>query len=252
MIYWNSNFVEAPAEIRLGQQHQKLNQEATGDIVFRPPSPNTWKSPGGRSSGGEDLRGGVSPKGKKCKAMEGLIEEGKEVIEKTDEQPCRRRPDRRGPAGRTLRDGRLRPRADIRQAPRADGSRDLLQATLDEEGEADKKLTELAETVINVEASTVSERETLTRRTCSPGTGYALARLRQDGGGDEVGTQEARPTQRQGLLPPTCALNHRPGGSNSRRAAPISETQAEPFSMGTRGVCDVHPAEVWTTVEKTG
>jgi ferritin-like metal-binding protein YciE len=33
----------------------------------------------------------------------------------------------------------------------------LLQATLDEEGEADKKLTELAETVINVEAEVAEE-----------------------------------------------------------------------------------------------
>jgi ferritin-like metal-binding protein YciE len=32
---------------------------------------------------------------------------------------------------------------------------DLLQETLDEEGAADKKLTELAETIINVEANTV-------------------------------------------------------------------------------------------------
>jgi ferritin-like metal-binding protein YciE len=36
---------------------------------------------------------------------------------------------------------------------------DLLQETLDEEGAADKKLTELAETVINVEANE-AERET--------------------------------------------------------------------------------------------
>ena len=32
---------------------------------------------------------------------------------------------------------------------------DLLQETLDEEGAADKKLTELAESIINVEANTV-------------------------------------------------------------------------------------------------
>jgi ferritin-like metal-binding protein YciE len=34
---------------------------------------------------------------------------------------------------------------------------ELLQETLDEEGNADKKLTELAETVINVEAATAKE-----------------------------------------------------------------------------------------------
>ena len=46
----------------------------------------------------------------------------------------------------------LRLRPDLRPAPRLRGRRPLLQETLDEEGEADKKLTELAETVINVEA----------------------------------------------------------------------------------------------------
>jgi ferritin-like metal-binding protein YciE len=35
-----------------------------------------------------------------------------------------------------------------------DDAAELLQETLDEEGAADKKLTELAETIINVEANT--------------------------------------------------------------------------------------------------
>jgi ferritin-like metal-binding protein YciE len=34
---------------------------------------------------------------------------------------------------------------------------DLLQETLDEEGNADKKLTEIAETAINVEAAAAEE-----------------------------------------------------------------------------------------------
>ena len=96
---------------------------------------------------------GVSPKGKKCKAMEGLIEEGKELLEE-DADPA-------------VLDGALIAAAQkvehyemagygcVRTYARLLGyedAADLLQATLDEEGEADKTLTGLAETVINVEA----------------------------------------------------------------------------------------------------
>ena len=51
-----------------------------------------------------------SPKGKKCAGMEGLIEEGKEVMSEFEED------------------------------------------TLDEEGRTDKKLSQLAESIVNVEA----------------------------------------------------------------------------------------------------
>lgn len=95
----------------------------------------------------------VSPKGKMCKAMEGLLEEGKEVIDE-DADP-------------TVKDAALIAAAQrvehyemagygcVRTFARLlgeDSAADLLQETLDEEGAADKKLTKLAETVINVEA----------------------------------------------------------------------------------------------------
>ena len=95
----------------------------------------------------------VTPKGKKCKAMEGLIEEGKEVIDE-DAEP-------------SVRDAALIAAAQrvehyemagygcVRTYARLLGyeeAADLLQATLDEEAAADKKLTELAETIINVAA----------------------------------------------------------------------------------------------------
>ena len=59
---------------------------------------------------------GVSPRGKKCKAMEGLIEEGQEVIDE-DADPQRQRcgADRGRSAGRALRNGRLRLRSHVRQ-----------------------------------------------------------------------------------------------------------------------------------------
>jgi ferritin-like metal-binding protein YciE len=96
----------------------------------------------------------VSPKGKKCKAMEGLLDEGKELMEE-DADP-------------TVMDAALIASAQrvehyemagygcVRTFARLLGyeqAADLLQQTLDEEGAADKKLTELAETVINVEAA---------------------------------------------------------------------------------------------------
>ena len=61
--------------------------------------------------------------------------------------------DRRGPAGRALRDGRLR---HARRVGAGDGphrSGRLLQQTLDEEKAADKKLTALAEGGINQDAA---------------------------------------------------------------------------------------------------
>lgn len=96
---------------------------------------------------------GVSPKGKKCKAMEGLIEEGKEVINEDGDPAvidaaliaCAQRVEHYEMAGY----GCVRTFAALLGY---DDAAALLQQTLDEEGEADKKLTELAETVINVEA----------------------------------------------------------------------------------------------------
>ncbi len=95
----------------------------------------------------------VSPKGKTCKAMEGLLEEGKEVMSE-DADP-------------TVMDAALIAAAQrvehyemagygcVRTFAKLlgyDQAADLLQETLDEEGAADKKLTKLAETVINAEA----------------------------------------------------------------------------------------------------
>lgn len=104
----------------------------------------------------EKLEG--SPKGKKCKAMEGLIEEGSEVIEAEGEESVKdaalicaaQKVEHYEMAGY----GCARTFA---QLLGLDEVADLLQETLDEEGNADKKLTELAETTINVEASAAEE-----------------------------------------------------------------------------------------------
>jgi ferritin-like metal-binding protein YciE len=98
---------------------------------------------------------GVSPRGKKCVGMEGLIEEGSELIKQEPD------PD--------VLDAGLISKAQhvehyeiagygtVRTYARQLGfenQAELLQQTLDEEGRTDHLLTELAESGINVEAET--------------------------------------------------------------------------------------------------
>jgi len=94
-----------------------------------------------------------SPKGKKCKAMEGLLEEGEELM-KEDAAPvvldagliaAAQRVEHYEMAGY----GTVRTFA---QHLNLEEDAKLLQETLNEEEETDKKLTELAESVINVQA----------------------------------------------------------------------------------------------------
>jgi ferritin-like metal-binding protein YciE len=96
---------------------------------------------------------GKKPGGKTCKAMQGLVEEGKEKMEE-DAEPevldaglisAAQRVEHYEIAGY----GTVRTYAKLlgdEQAAR------LLQKTLDEEGQTDKKLTQLAESSINLEA----------------------------------------------------------------------------------------------------
>ena len=95
----------------------------------------------------------ASPKGKKCKAMAGLLEEGADLMSE-DAEPtvmdagliaAAQRVEHYEMAGY----GCVRTFAKLLGF---DEAAELLQETLDEEGDADKKLTELAESVINVEA----------------------------------------------------------------------------------------------------
>ena len=96
---------------------------------------------------------GERPSGHKCKGMEGLLEEGDEVL-------------------KDFKDGDVLDAAIIASAQRVehyemagygtvrsmanmlgfDRQADLLQETLNEEGEADHKLTALAERVVNIDA----------------------------------------------------------------------------------------------------
>ena len=96
---------------------------------------------------------GEKAKGKKCKGMEGLIKEGSEVIEENEDDQVRdaaiisaaQKVEHYEMAGY----GTVRTYASLLGE---DDAADLLQQTLDEEKEADEKLTQLAEQ-INVEAA---------------------------------------------------------------------------------------------------
>ena len=96
---------------------------------------------------------GVSPKGQKCKGMEGLIKEGEEMI-KTKGEPAAIDAGLIAAAQRVEHyeiAGYGCVRTYARQLGDLQGARQL-QQTLDEEGMTDKKLTQLAESVINLEA----------------------------------------------------------------------------------------------------
>jgi len=93
--------------------------------------------------------------GKKCKGMEGLLEEGKEIMEEDFDENVTDA----GLIGAAQKVehyeiaayGTARTHAEMLGYTKA---AKLLQQTLDEEGATDKKLTQLAESIINVEAAT--------------------------------------------------------------------------------------------------
>lgn len=96
---------------------------------------------------------GVSPKGKKCVGMEGLLKEGSELIKEKPE------PD-------VLDAGLIAAAQHVEHYEMAgygccrtyarqlgyESQAEMLQATLDEEGNADKILTNIAESSVNIEA----------------------------------------------------------------------------------------------------
>lgn len=101
---------------------------------------------------------GEKPTGKTCKAMKGLVEEGKEVIEE-DGDPSVLDAALIGAAQR-VEHYEMAGYGVVRTFARhlgEDKAADLLQTTLDEEGEADKKLTGIAEGSINTRAESARE-----------------------------------------------------------------------------------------------
>lgn len=121
----------------------------------------------------------TTPKGKKCKAMESLIEEGKELTEEDAEPEVLDA----GliAAAQKVEHYEMAGYGCVRTYARLLGDEeaaDLLQQTLDEEGETDKKLTALAETVINLSAAQNGEADGR-KRLSSAQNGAARGRKRK-------------------------------------------------------------------------
>jgi ferritin-like metal-binding protein YciE len=98
------------------------------------------------------------PKGKTCQGMKGLVEEGSEILEQDGEESVL---DAGLIAGAQKVEhyeiatyGTLRTWANLLGQ---DDAAELLQETLDEEGDTDKRLNELAEEIVNPEALSESE-----------------------------------------------------------------------------------------------
>jgi ferritin-like metal-binding protein YciE len=100
----------------------------------------------------------INPRGKNCAGMEGLIKEGEEVLQ-SDMDPEPRQAALIGAAQRVEHyeiAAYGTARAHARQLGYAKAF-DLLTQTLEEEKETDKKLTQLAENRVNVQAAMSSE-----------------------------------------------------------------------------------------------
>jgi ferritin-like metal-binding protein YciE len=147
-IYW--------AEKHLAKALPKMSKNATSEELKAAFDSHTTETQE-HVSRLEEIFGMIGEKAqaKKCAAMEGLLEEGDEIVESTEK-------------GTMVRDCGLIMAAQkvehyemasygtLRNIARTLGHSDvadLLQQTLDQEGEADHKLTALAETYVNEEAS---------------------------------------------------------------------------------------------------
>ncbi len=136
-----------------------------------------------------------SPRGKKCHGMEGLLKEGKELISEK-------------PEPEVLDAGLISKAQHVEHYEIAgygtvrtwaqqlgyDQHAELLQQTLDEEGEADKTLTQLAETSINIEAAKIDdeaddEREVAVATAQEPGSRGRRAKTSARRGSSEAGAR---------------------------------------------------------------
>jgi len=98
-----------------------------------------------------------APKGHKCKGMEGLIDEGEEMIDEGEDAPAAVSDAALIASAQRVEHYEIAAYGTVRNFAQRLGFQDhaqLLQQTLNEEGETDKKLTRLAESFINQEAET--------------------------------------------------------------------------------------------------
>ncbi len=97
---------------------------------------------------------GVSKKGKVCKGMEGLLAEGAEVL--AEDLPAAVKDAALIASAQRVEHYEMAAYGCLRAFAKALGEMDIarvLQATLDEEGDADRLLSQIAEFAVNAEAS---------------------------------------------------------------------------------------------------
>jgi ferritin-like metal-binding protein YciE len=102
---------------------------------------------------------GLKAEAEKCEAMEGLIEEAEDIVDELEEGPVRDA----GiiAAAQKIEHYEIASYGTVRSFANLLGefeAASLLEETLEEEKEADQRLTDLAESVINIEAASSDER----------------------------------------------------------------------------------------------
>jgi len=114
----------------------------------------------------------TEPRGKKCKGMEGLIEEGAEMIEEEAGDAALICAAQKAEHYEIATYGSLIAWARLLEQEQAVG---LLEQNLEEEKQTDEKLTEIAESVVNAEEATEGEEE---KETAEKGGGKSKSRSR--------------------------------------------------------------------------
>jgi ferritin-like metal-binding protein YciE len=102
---------------------------------------------------------GLKAEAEKCEAMEGLIEEAEDIVDELEEGPVRDA----GiiAAAQKIEHYEIASYGTVRSFANLLGefeAASLLEETLEEEKEADQRLTDLAESIINIEAASSDER----------------------------------------------------------------------------------------------
>lgn len=156
---------------------------------------------------------GREAKAKKCEGMKGLLEEGENVISELDKSPVRdaaliaaaQKVEHYEISGY----GTLRTFA---QLLGHDDAVELLEETLEEEKEADEKLTDIAESEINIEAADGEEGEEVEGEEETAGSGSGRGGSSAQAGQSRGGNSSAKNTPSKKKAPKTSTAGHRSSG----------------------------------------
>lgn len=150
---------------------------------------------------------GREAKAKKCDGMKGLLEEGENVISELDESPVRDAA--LIAAAQKVEHYEISGYGTLRTFAQLLGHEDaveLLEETLEEEKEADEKLTDIAESAINIEAADEGEGEEAEGEEAERVGGSGR------GGSSRGGNSPAKSTASKKKAPKTSTAGHRSPG----------------------------------------